>query len=148
MSDNPYESPLSENPFEAPVAVSGVPRGNPLLPPAIILLVLSSLFGVYLLGSLSYQLYRVLPHVDTSPPERTRRVIGTAFAAVGWVSVNAAIIVGSIAMIRLKGYRSALAGAICATIPVCTPCFVLGIPFGIWAIALLGKQEIRECFRD
>lgn len=48
---------------------------------------------------------------------------------------------------HLKSLRLAYVGAILATIPILSPLVVLGIPFGIWAIVLLGKPRIREAFK-
>ena len=48
-------------------------------------------------------------------------------------------------MLRLRGYPWAGAAAILATIPW-SPSWVLGLPFGIWAIVVLGKPAVAEAF--
>jgi hypothetical protein len=47
----------------------------------------------------------------------------------------------------LRGYGLAWTAAVASVIPCCSPCYVLGIPFGIWAIILLQKPEVRSRFR-
>jgi hypothetical protein len=48
-------------------------------------------------------------------------------------------------MLRLRGYPWAGAAAILATIPW-SPSWLLGLPFGIWAIVVLGKPAVAEAF--
>jgi len=52
---------------------------------------------------------------------------------------------GAVMMLRLRGYPWAGAAAILATIPG-SPGWLLGLPFGIWAIKVLGKPEVAEAF--
>ena len=65
-------------------------------------------------------------------------------------TIGIGIFVGyaSIRMINLKSYRTARLAALVSCFPFCSPCCVLGIPFGIWAFILLGKPEIRAAFDD
>ena len=52
---------------------------------------------------------------------------------------------GAVSMLRLRGYPWAGAAAILATIPW-SPSWLLGLPFGIWTIIVLGKPEVAEAF--
>jgi hypothetical protein len=52
---------------------------------------------------------------------------------------------GAVAMLRLRGYPWAGAAAILATIPW-SASWVLELPFGIWAIIVLGKPQVTEAF--
>jgi len=40
-----------------------------------------------------------------------------------------------------------MAAAIVACVPFCSPCVVLGIPFGIWALVVMAKPEVRAAFQ-
>jgi hypothetical protein len=53
--------------------------------------------------------------------------------------VNVDILWGSIHAPRLGSWRSARVGAILACIPLCSPCFVLGIPF--WDLGAHGSRQ-------
>lgn len=70
---------------------------------------------------------------------------GVVIALVGlcWGLV---ILLGASKMRALDNHGSAMTAAIIAVLP-CSPCWILGLPFGIWALTVLGKEEIREAFR-
>jgi len=60
-----------------------------------------------------------------------------------------ASIVMIIGAVRMKKLRSAIWAKLAATVaivPVISPFFVLGIPFGIWAYVTLYDREVREAF--
>jgi hypothetical protein len=135
---NPFQSPAN---FRADAA-----KGNPLMIPAIILLVLASIMLALILGSMPGQILR-MRNIDTTTHEGQGELAGSIVALVVWVALTAAIIWGSIAMLRLRGYRDSMVAAVLAVIPVCSPCFVLGIPFGIWAIILLMRTDVRARFQ-
>lgn len=61
---------------------------------------------------------------------------------------NVTCLYGSIAMLRGKSYRVCLSGAIAACIPVISPCYILGIPFGIWALVILLRKDTRTAFAE
>jgi hypothetical protein len=52
---------------------------------------------------------------------------------------------GAVAMLRVRAYPWAGAAAIFAVIPW-SASWVVGLPFGIWAINVLGKPEVTEAF--
>lgn len=64
-------------------------------------------------------------------------VIGLIFAGF--------ILFGAIRMMALRNYQLAFAASILAMLP-CTCCCVLGLPFGIWALVVLNKPEIKSQF--
>lgn len=150
MSDNPFaEPPRASNPYAAPANVetsSSLDNSNPLIAPAILLLVMSLVTLLLLLATLPGQVLR-FRQLDLSTPEGQGELVGGIVALAGWLLITLAIIVGSINMLRLKSYRSAWHASLVALIPVCSPCFVLGIPVGIWALVLLRKPEVKAKFR-
>jgi hypothetical protein len=119
--------------------------GNPLLAPAITLLTLSTLTILMVLASLPGQFIRMRA-IDTSTSEGVGELTGMVVTLVLWLLTSAAIALGSVSMLRLKGYSSAYLAAILSVIPICSPCFVLGIPFGIWALVLLNRAEVKHRF--
>jgi len=114
--------------------------------PATILLVLASIMLFFILLSIPGQVLRMRA-IDTTTPGGQGELAGMIVSLVIWTVMMAAIIWGSIAMLRLRGYSNAMVAAVLAVIPVCSPCFVLGIPFGIWAIIVLKRAEVRARFQ-
>jgi hypothetical protein len=55
------------------------------------------------------------------------------------------VVVGAGRMRRRRGYGLALAGVIVAMLPA-NYCWLLGLPFGIWALAVLLRPEVRGAF--
>jgi hypothetical protein len=98
-----------------------------------------------IVGTLPGQIVRIRA-IDTSTPKGSGRMVGSVVPLIVWPLRNLAIALGAISMIRLKSYRSSYTAAILSVIPVCSPCFVLGIPFGIWAIVVLNRPGIKQLF--
>jgi hypothetical protein len=53
---------------------------------------------------------------------------------------------GAWCMRRGVRYKTALAASILACIPLASPCLYVGIPFGIWAIVVLRRPDVRAAF--
>jgi hypothetical protein len=49
-------------------------------------------------------------------------------------------------MKKLKNWNLAMAGSILAMIPCISPCCIMGLPIGIWAVIVLMKPEIKSAF--
>ena len=60
-------------------------------------------------------------------------------------AVNGFVLFGAIKMLRLQNYGMAMAAAIVAMVP-CQCCCLLGLPFGIWALVVLNKPEVKSQF--
>ncbi len=56
------------------------------------------------------------------------------------------IVMAGARMRILRGYGFAMMGAILAVIPCISPCCLLGLPFGIWALIVLANPEVRAAF--
>ena len=146
MSTNPFADLPDANPYASPASLNDPgSSGNPLLVPAILLLILSSLFVLFIVVSLPTQFIRIRA-IDTSTAEGAGELCGSIVSLALWPLMNLAIALGAISMIRLTSYRSAYTAAILSAIPICSPCFVLGIPFGIWAIVVLNRPDTRQRF--
>jgi hypothetical protein len=141
------ESDRHANPYQSPAAYqSDAGPGNPLMIPAIVLLVLASVMLALILLSVPGQVLR-MQAIDTTTHEGQGELAGSIVALIVWIVMTAAILWGSVAMLRLRSYRDAFVAAVLSVIPICSPCFVLGIPFGIWAILVLMRPEVRARFQ-
>ncbi len=49
-------------------------------------------------------------------------------------------------MKRLKGYGHAVAAGVLATAPFFTPCCVVGVPVGLWALHVLSEPGVKGAF--
>jgi hypothetical protein len=71
--------------------------------------------------------------------------LGAGISAIGIV-LSILIAIGASKMKRLESRGWAMASSIIAVIP-CTGCCVLSVPFGIWALIVINKPEVRDNFR-
>jgi hypothetical protein len=64
------------------------------------------------------------------------------------LAISALILVGAKKMKSLRSYEFALAAATMAMVPCLTPCcgYLLGLAFGIWALVVLRKPEVKSHF--
>lgn len=72
--------------------------------------------------------------------------VGLVFNVIGTI-LGAVIIMGALKMKNLQSYGFAMTAAIIAMIPCCSPCCLLGLPFGIWALVVMMKPEVKAAFR-
>jgi hypothetical protein len=71
--------------------------------------------------------------------------VGMISAVIG-AAVGGLIIYGSLQMMKLKNHPLCKATTIVAMIPCVSPCCLLGLPFGIWALVVISKPEIEAAF--
>lgn len=64
------------------------------------------------------------------------------------IIIEILILVGALKMLKLRSYHFAYAAAIMSVIPCITSCCVwpLGLIFGIWAMVVLSKPEVKSQF--
>lgn len=143
---NPYLAPRYKSQNQGP-------SGNPLIVPAIFLIIFSSLSligGLFQLGVTILDLAGVFPAAGQAPAESQAeavgRLVGRLAGSLAVLCTNGAIVAGAISMLRLKNHSSARLGAIIGMIPLCTGCIILGIPFAIWAFVLLNRPEVKRTF--
>jgi hypothetical protein len=76
-------------------------------------------------------------------------VSGPLVIASGVISilVSGVILLGGIKMKKLENYGLAMAASIVAMIPCISPCCIIGLPIGIWALVVLSKPEVKNAFR-
>ncbi len=86
--------------------------------------------------------------LDPQVLETIQRV-GGAMGVIGTIIVlgtGAFITYAALQMRQLKGYGLGLAASIIAIIPCVSPCCLLGLPLGIWALVVLNKPEVKAQF--
>jgi hypothetical protein len=73
---------------------------------------------------------------------------GTLGITAGVISIAIGLFVlfGALKMQKLSSHGLAMAAAIVAMIPCFSPCCLLGLPFGIWALVVLSKPEVKSQF--
>jgi GYF domain 2 len=62
------------------------------------------------------------------------------------ILMAAVVLFGAIKMKRLENHGLAMAASILAMIPCLSPCCLLGLPIGIWALVVLLKPEVKSAF--
>lgn len=123
--------------------------------PAIGLIITGSLNGMIGLMTLASGLLRlagvIKDQIPTNESERLGYYIGTGFSyGIGFFSLILAplIIFGAVKMIKGEKIGLAKTSAILAILPLSSCCFIVGIPFGIWALIVLRKPEVKHFFEN
>ncbi len=135
---NPYASPA---PIPHDHAPQPVDRLGPLRGPSIGLLLSSGL--VVTVGGFTFlldTLERLISGLTMRGPEA-----GDVFLIVMYLA-SVPIFVGAINMRYGTRYRWAYAAAVIASIPMLTPLFCWGLPFGIWALIVLHRRDVKAAF--
>ena len=149
-------------PMTAPVA-AGAPRTGPdpraraqqmVAAPAIGLMVTAGLGLVFgLIGLLLMSAGGAMPPMPGIDPDFARIIqkftYGPFAVAVRIFSlgISTLILFGALRMQKLSSHGLAMTAAIVAMIPCFSPCCLLGIPFGIWALVVVSKPEVKSQFR-
>jgi hypothetical protein len=69
--------------------------------------------------------------------------VGSAIVAI---LVSVLILFGGLKMKQLENYGLAMTASIVAMIPCISPCCLIGLPIGIWALVVLSKPEVKSAF--
>lgn len=72
----------------------------------------------------------------------TLGVIGSILGIV----VSALILYGALKMKKLENHGWAITASILALAPCISPCCLIGLPIGIWALVVLAKPEVKSAF--
>ena len=123
--------------------------------PAIALIVVASLGAAYygFIGIFTLITGGVMFHQEMPPniPPQMRTIIeGAQGPLAGFVNlviaaVNGFVLFGAIKMLRLQNFGLVMAAIIVAMLP-CQCCCLFGLPFGIWALVVLNKPEVKSQF--
>jgi DNA-directed RNA polymerase subunit RPC12/RpoP len=64
------------------------------------------------------------------------------------LALSILVLVGALKMKNLEGYSLAVTSAVLALIPCTSPCCLLGLPCGIWALIALNDSAVKAAFRS
>jgi hypothetical protein len=89
------------------------------------------------------------------PPEQAEmfKMMNSVSGGVGIVAgiiglaVGVVILMGALKMKSLTSYGFAMASAILAMVPCVSPCCLVGLPIGIWAVVVLNDPSVKSAFR-
>jgi serine/threonine protein kinase len=103
--------------------------------------------GLFLSGLITVIIAIVLAVVQASigVRESDSRKFALSLVAVPFAIIGGFVLVGAVRMFRLQSYLMAVMTAVLALVPV-TPGWFLGLPFGLWALLVLGKPEVMAAF--
>jgi hypothetical protein len=71
--------------------------------------------------------------------------IGVVLSIIG-ILMCGVILLGGMKMKKLESYGLAMTVSIIAMIPCLSPCCLIGLPIGIWALVVLSKPEVKSAF--
>jgi len=71
--------------------------------------------------------------------------IGIVSGIVGLI-MAVVILLGALKMKKLESYNFAMTAAVIAMVPCISPCCLIGLPIGIWALVMLNKPEVKGAF--
>ena len=83
---------------------------------------------------------------NQSMPNMMSGGIGAVFSVIGLI-MSVVVFMGASKMKNAESYGFAMAAAIISMIPCVSPCCLLGLPLGIWALVVLMKPEVKAAFQ-
>jgi len=153
-SVNPYAS-SSVNPYASPVAYGHAPQQREQAPASLVLaaMALMAVAGIGLAVSVyNFAFSFGQPHIDPSAPEIVREIqrgaVGPVATALqgGFCMLNLFIIICGVQMVKLQSWGMAVTGSVLAMINIGSCCCVLGIPVGLWSLAVLMSPDVITIF--
>ena len=151
-AENPYQAPSQygqapQQPYGEPVELIA----NRVAGPAIALIVTGALGLAAQVIALPFNMLQLGAGAAARPPIDIPIIFNPAYAIasnlVGFV-IGIVVIVGAMKMKNLENYGFAMAASIIAMVPCISPCCLLGLPFGIWALVVLSDQQVKAAFRS
>jgi hypothetical protein len=123
--------------------------------PAIALIIIASIAMAYYLvmtvaslimgpEAFHQQMPSNLPLEMPSGIEKLQGPLSALSNFIGF-AINGLTLFGAIKMLRLQQHGFAVAGSIAVMMP-CGCCCLPGLPFGIWALVVLNKPEVKSFF--
>jgi hypothetical protein len=62
-------------------------------------------------------------------------------------ALSVLILLGGLKMQKLESHGLAVTASVLALLPCTSPCCILGLPIGIWALVVLLRPEVKNAFR-
>ena len=119
--------------------------------PSIGLIVTGVINAIYGILSIAGNIYQYVTKQGTfAAPFQTDAlhvgaIIGIALPIIS-LAFSPVIIFGAIQMMKGRKYGLSKAAAVLAVIPFTSCCFLIGIPFGIWALRVLSQPDVEAFF--
>jgi hypothetical protein len=73
---------------------------------------------------------------------------GATYATWFLLTMSGLLILSGHRMRNLQSYWFAAGSSVIAMVPCISPCCSLGLPVGIWSLAVLWNDEVRRAFRE
>lgn len=144
MTDQPegMTAPPPPPPADPRVTVQG---------PAIFMIVAAAIGAAFCLLSLFLNIFStglVAMVSDNSQEQAFNLMSGGVgiFIYIIELGVAGFIVYGALQMKDLKNHAMAMVAAIISMIPCVSPCCLVGLPAGIWALVTLNKPEVKAAF--
>jgi hypothetical protein len=120
-----------------------------LMGPAIALMVVAIVSLVVFAVACPINFISILnkPEVPGEEAQRLGNFIGAGVCIPLFMTSNLIVAIGGFLMYNRGSYGMAMTAAILAIVPCFSPCYLLGIPFGIWALVVLNDPDVKEAFR-
>lgn len=139
--NNPYRDP----PDDPPLRGHPTPVTSPLddiQAPAISLLIASAISIALVSFGFAKQLTRLASINPINKEETAIQMI----LGMGMVAASIYVFRGALKMRKMEDYYSVRRAALLACMPIVGPCFLL--PFGLWALSVIGRDTVRESFHS
>jgi hypothetical protein len=121
--------------------------------PATALIVVSAISSALLLLALAVDIWLLVSGVagemaqPRGMPKETQVTIRAVWAFL-MLATGAVILIGAVRMMGLRSRGLSMVACVLALVPCLGPCFVLGIPFGIWGLVALNDPRVRRAFES
>ncbi|MCC6127076.1 MAG: zinc ribbon domain-containing protein [Pirellulales bacterium] len=153
--ENPYQSPQYAGQAGSEFQPSPAYAINRVSGPAVGLIVMGSLGLLLQIVSLFFSLFLQFGAVGNNPnaqpmPGFAQPDFGIGFAIVSHalgLGLSVLVFVGGLKMKKLENYGLSMAASIVAVIPCFSPCCLVGIPIGIWALVVLNDPYVKSSFK-
>ena len=126
-----------------------------VLAPALALMIVAAISIVIVSLGLAMDIFLLMSGAmesldadDRIPIPRTTTIIVRMAWGLLLAAASAFVLFGAIKMKDKSNLGLARASAIVALVPCVGPCFILGIPFGIWALLVLNKHNVQQSFQE
>ncbi len=144
-SDNPYQSPMS--PAYPVLRLTDAAAKQRVAGPAIALVVTAVLGLIQNLLTLVFILMMASGALG-APNQNLEDVLPSLIITAIGLPGGVLMLVGAMKMKKLESYGLAMAGAIVGMVPYFSPCCLLGLPFGIWALVVLCDGSVKAAFHS
>lgn len=144
----------ASNPYVSPTFTAAPPQREKapgsLLAPAMALIAVAGI-GLAFSGfnfALSFGEAQIDPNAPEMVRELQRGSVGPVATAIQGIFalVNLFIIICGVQMMKLQSWGMGVAGSVLAILNIGSCCCVVGLPVGIWSLAVLMSPEIISMF--